>query len=262
MNGDEPAAHERLLHMTDTQDAGQVTTEQTPWSSRLTLPLRAFQRTETASAGVLAGAIGVALVWANLGPGYEDLWSTELSLRLGNLVIEQDLRAWLNSGLMTLFFLVVGLEARREFDLGELRDRNRFLLPLAGRRCSACCCRSLLYLAVTRGADAAPGWGVAMSTDTALALGFLSVLGRAVPGRVRVFLLTVLVVDDLVALAVIAVFYSGPISWFPLVVAVAVFAVFLGTLRYGVDVPLVYAAMGVVIWGALRRAASTPSLPA
>ncbi len=243
--------------MTETSGARQDTVGQTPWSSRLTLPLRAFQRTETASAGVLAGAIVVALVWANLGPGYEDLWSTELSLRLGDLAIEQDLREWLNSGLMTLFFLVVGLEARREFDLGELRDRKRFLVPLVAGVLGMLL-PVLLYLAVTRGTDAASGWGVAMSTDTALALGFLSVLGRAVPGRVRVFLLTVLIVDDLVALAVIAGFYSGPISWWPLVVAVAVFGVFLGTLRYGVDVPLVYAAMGVVIWGALRASGVDP----
>jgi len=158
---------------------------------------------------------------------------------------------------MTLFFLVVGLEARREFDLGELRDRKRFLVPLVAGVLGMLL-PVLLYLAVTRGTDAASGWGVAMSTDTALALGFLSVLGRAVPGRVRVFLLTVLIVDDLVALAVIAGFYSGPISWGPLVVAVAVFAVFLGTLRYGVDVPLVYAAMGVVIWGALRASGVDP----
>ena len=243
--------------MTETSGARPDTVGQTPWSARLTLPLRAFQRAETASAGVLAGAIGVALVWANLGPGYENLWSTELSLRLGDLAIEQDLREWLNSGLMTLFFLVVGLEARREFDLGELRDRKRFLVPLVAGVLGMLL-PVLLYLAVTRGTDAASGWGVAMSTDTALALGFLSVLGRAVPGRVRVFLLTVLIVDDLVALAVIAGFYSGPISWWPLVVAVAVFAVFLGTLRYGVDVPLVYAAMGVVIWGALRASGVDP----
>ena len=171
--------------MTETSGARPDTVGQTPWSSRLTLPLRAFQRAETASAGVLAGAIGVALVWANLGPGYENLWSTELSLRLGDLAIEQDLREWVNSGLMTLFFLVVGLEARREFDLGELRDRKRFLVPLVAGVLGMLL-PVLLYLAVTRGTDAASGWGVAMSTDTALALGFLSVLGRAVPGRVRV----------------------------------------------------------------------------
>ena len=165
--------------------------------------MRAFQRTETASAGVLAGAIVVALVWANLGPGYEDLWSTELSLRLGDLAIEQDLREWLNSGLMTLFFLVVGLEARREFDLGELRDRKRFLVPLVAGVLGMLL-PVLLYLAVTRGTDAASGWGVAMSTDTALALGFLS---RARSRRARAGARLPAhgaVVDDLVALAVIA----------------------------------------------------------
>ena len=118
--------------MTDTLDAGPDTAEQTPWTSRLTLPLRAFQRTETASAGVLAGAIGVALVWANLGPGYEDLWGTELSLRLGNLVIEQDLREWLNSGLITCSSSSSGPGAPRVRPRGAARPQ-RFLCR-RGRR--------------------------------------------------------------------------------------------------------------------------------
>ena len=244
--------------MTESPDVTPDTAGQTPWSTRLALPLRAFQRTETASAGVLGAAILAALVWANLpGDTYETFWHTGLSFRLGDLHIDQDLREWLNSGLMTLFFLVVGLEARREFDLGELRDRKRFLVPLVAGVLGMLL-PVLLYVAVTAGTDAAHGWGVAMSTDTALALGFLSVLGRAVPERVRVFLLTVLVVDDLVALGVIAVFYSDPISWWPLVVSVAVFLVFLATLRVGVDLPLVYAVMGVVIWGALRMSGVDP----
>ncbi len=244
--------------MTESPDLAPVTAPQTPWSARLALPLRAFQRIETASAGALGAAILAALLWANLpGDTYETLWHTDLGLRLGGMRIDQDLREWLNSGLMTLFFLVVGLEARREFDLGELRDRKRFLVPLVAGVLGMLL-PVLLYLAVNAGTDAAHGWGIAMSTDTALALGFLSVLGRAVPERVRVFLLTVLVVDDLVALGVIAVFYSGPISWWPLVVSVAVFGLFLATLRLGVDVPLVYAALGLVIWGALRISGVDP----
>ncbi len=244
--------------MTESRDLTPDTAGQTPWSTRMALPLRAFQRIETASASVLAAAILAALVWANLpGASYETFWSTDLGLRLGDMSLDQDLREWLNSGLMTLFFLVVGLEARREFDLGELRDRKRFLVPLVAGVLGMLL-PVLLYLAVNAGTDAAQGWGIAMSTDTALALGFLSVLGRAVPERVRVFLLTVLVVDDLIALGVIAVFYSGPISWWPLVVSVAVFALFLATLRLGIDIPLVYAVMGVVIWGALRMSGVDP----
>ena len=94
--------------------------------------MRAFLRTESGSAGVLVAAIVVALVWANVDvSSYDTVWQTHLSIRLGDVGVTRDLRTWINSGLMTLFFLVVGLEARREFDLGDLRDRRRFVLPLA-----------------------------------------------------------------------------------------------------------------------------------
>ena len=133
------------------------------------------------SASVLLAAILLALLWANLAPGsYEAVWHTELELRLGDHALAMDLREWVNSGLMTLFFLVVGLEARREFDLGELRDRKRFLLPLvAGLLGMVLPVRSTWRS--TRRARAPQGWGVAMSTDTALALGFLSFLGAGRP---------------------------------------------------------------------------------
>src|SRR6188472_1618474 len=166
----------------------------TAWARSAQTPLRNFLRTETGGAAVLLAAAIAALIWVNIDESsYERLWRTMLSIRLADAGIALDLRGWVNSGLMTLFFLVVGLEARREFDIGELRERRRFLVPLVAGVLGMLL-PVLLYLAVTRGTDAASGWGVAMSTDTALALGFLSVLGRAVPGRVRIFLLTVLVV--------------------------------------------------------------------
>ena len=117
---------------------------------------------------------------------------------------------------MTLFFLVVGLEARREFDLGDLRDRRRFVLPLVAGVVGMVI-PVLIFLAFNHGGPGAHGWGVAMSTDTALALGLLALLGRGVPDQVRLFLLTVFVVDDLVALIVIAVVYSEDIEMMPLI---------------------------------------------
>ncbi|RKN22172.1 Na+/H+ antiporter NhaA [Micromonospora musae] len=225
--------------------------DRTIWMRSLATPLRAFLRTEAGSAGVLVAAIVAALLWANLDLGsYEAVWRTQLALRLGNLELSRDLHTWINSGLMTLFFLVVGLETRREFDLGDLRDRRRFVLPsLAG--VIGMLIPVLIFLAVNHGGPGAHGWGVAMSTDTALALGLLALLGRGVPDRVRIFLLTVFVVDDLIALVVIALVYSDDIKMMPIMVAVAAFAIMLAIRAAGVRRGSAYVPFAVVMWGAL-----------
>jgi Na+/H+ antiporter NhaA len=232
--------------------------ERTPWTRGFGAPLRAFLRTESGSAGVLVAAIVAALVWANLdAAGYAAVWDTDFSVRFGGMGISEDLRTWVNSGLMTLFFLVVGLEARREFDLGDLRDRRRFVLPfvagLVGMLIPV-----LIYLAVTGGGPGAQGWGIAMSTDTALALGLLALLGRKVPDAVRVFLLTVFVVDDLVALLVIAVVYSDDIKMMPLVVAGVAFGVWLLLRVFGVRLAFAYAVVGLVLWAAMLASGVDP----
>src|SRR5206468_12805502 len=148
-------------------------------------PLRSFLRTETGSAAVLLVAAVAALAWANVdNASYERVWHTTLSLRLGAREVSHSLRYWLNAGLMTFFFFVVGLEARREFDLGELRDRRRLALPAA-----AALGGMLLpvgfYLLINGGHASAHGWGTAMSTDTAFALGLLALIGRRLPASVR-----------------------------------------------------------------------------
>ena len=230
----------------------------TLWTRQIAAPLRTFLRTEAGSAGVLVSAIVIALVWANLDPaGYDAVWRTTFSVRLGDVGIARDLHTWVNSGLMTLFFLVVGLEARREFDLGDLRDRRRFVLPcVAG--VVGMLIPVLIYLAVNRGGSGAHGWGVAMSTDTALALGLLALLGRGVPDQIRVFLLTVFVVDDLVALVVIATVYSADIRVTPLVVAVLAFAAMLGIRALKVRRGLVYLPFALVMWAALLSSGIDP----
>jgi Na+/H+ antiporter NhaA len=232
--------------------------ERTVWARQGAAPLRAFLRTESGSAGVLVAAIAAALVWANVDlASYEQVWRTPLSLRLGHWAVSRDLRTWINSGLMTLFFLVVGLEARREFDLGELRERRRFVLPfLAGLVGMAL--PVLIFLLVNHGRASAHGWGVAMSTDTALALGLLALLGRDVPDRVRVFLLTVFVVDDLVALGVIAVVYSERISMMPLIVAGLAYALMLVARALRLRLRPLYLAVGVVIWAAMLASGVDP----
>jgi Na+/H+ antiporter NhaA len=230
----------------------------TLWGRGVAAPVRAFLRTESGSSGVLAAAILAALIWANLDvASYDAVWRTDFSIRLGSAGVSMDLRTWINSGLMTLFFLVVGLEARREFDLGDLRDRSRFVLPcvagLVGMLLPV-----LIYLAVNRGGAGAHGWGVAMSTDTALALGLVAVFGRRMPDRMRVFLLTVSVVDDLVALIVIVVVYSGHVDLLPLGIAIAAFALLVLAVRWQLRQSLVFVVLGVVAWAALLGSGVDP----
>ena len=159
----------------------------TAWARSLETPLREFLRTETGGAAVLLAAAVAALVWANVDDSsYESFWTTKLSIDLGGAGIALDLRAWVSSGLMTIFFLVVGLEARREFDLGELRERRRFALPLLAGVAGAAGAIAV-YLAFNAGRSSAGGWAIAMSTDTAFALGLLALVGPRFPARLRAF---------------------------------------------------------------------------
>ena len=144
-------------------------------------PLRGFLWTETGGAAVLLAAAISALVWVNVdASSYESLWSKTLSITLGGSGVALDLRGWVNSGLMTFFFFVVGLEARREFDLGELRERRRFALPFAAGL-AGMVGRGSDLSAVQRRSIVRTRWGVAMSTDTAFALGLLALVGPRFP---------------------------------------------------------------------------------
>jgi Na+/H+ antiporter NhaA len=196
----------------------------TAWARNLAAPIRSYLHAETGGAVVLAAAALAALAWANVSPtSYESVWGTRLAVQLGDHALATDLRGWINEGLMTLFFLVVGLEAKRELDLGELRERTRLAIPVLasfGGMLGA----GGIYLAINAGGDGAAGWGAAVSTDTALALGVLSLLTRGRAIRLRVFLLTVVVIDDLAALLIIALGYSERIDVTALLIAVALFA--------------------------------------
>src|SRR3712207_343654 len=146
----------------------------TRWTREAARPLQSFLRTEAGSASLLLAATVVALVWANspLGDAYEDLWSTELTVAIGGAELREDLRHWVNDGLMVLFFFVVGLEIRRELAMGELTDRGRAAMPaiaaLAGMVVPA-----LIYTAINAGGEGARGWGIVMATDIAFVLGLL-----------------------------------------------------------------------------------------
>jgi Na+/H+ antiporter NhaA len=232
--------------------------ERTAWSRNVGTPLREFLGTETGSAvGLLAAAI-VALAWANVdAASYADVWSTTLSIRVGHTGVSQDLQHWVNDGLMTFFFFVVGLEARREFDLGELRERRRFALPLLAG-IGGMLVPVGIYLAINAGHASAHGWGTAMSTDTAFALGMLALVGPRFSGRLRAFMLTVVVVDDVVALIVIATVYTTSLTAMPLVAAAGFLAVVLVIRSFGVRRGLPYAALGVAMWVAVFKSGVDP----
>ena len=230
----------------------------TAWSRNLGTPLRDFLRTETGSAAVLLAATVAALVWVNAdASSYDSLWGTRLSIRVGGGGVSQDLRAWVNEGLMTFFFFVVGLEARREFDMGELRQRRRVALPLLAG-IGGMALPVAIYLAFTAGSGSAHGWGTAMSTDTAFALGMLALVGPRFPDRLRSFVLTVVVVDDIVALLIIATVYTEHVAPRALVVALALFAAVLAVRRAGIGHGLVYAVLGAALWVALLKSGVDP----
>jgi Na+/H+ antiporter NhaA len=207
---------------------------------------------------VLAAALAVALVWANISfSSYEDVWTTQMSVRVGTFSLAEDLRYWVNDGLLTFFFFVVGLEARREFDLGELRDRRRVMLPLLAAL-GGMAVAVAIYLAFNSGRSSATGWGAAMSTDTAFALGVLALAGPSCTNRLRAFIVTVVVVDDLVSLVVIATVYTKSLDASALAAAIGLFAVVLAMRRAGLHGGTWYLVVGIGIWVALFKSGVDP----
>ena len=232
--------------------------QRTAWTRNLETPLRLFLRDQTFAAVAILAGIVVALIWANIGDSYEEVWRTAGTVAIGpHLRITQDLRAWINEGLMSLFFFTVGLEARREFDLGELRDRRRLMLPLtaglAGMGASV-----LVFFLIAGKHITGGGWGVAMSTDTAFSLAMLAVAGRRFPLALRAFILTVQVVDDVVGLLVIALALQHgdqghcPPHRFPRARDGSHLS------RFGVRRDLVLVVTGVVAWVAFARSGVDP----
>lgn len=213
----------------------------------LTAPLREFLSTEAAGGVVLLAAAAAGLVWANVaGRSYHDLWHRELTLGVGGTRITEGLREWVNDGLMTLFFFVVGLEIKRELVTGELRDRRTATLP-ALAALGGMVVPALIYLAIGR-AEGPRGWGIPMATDIAFAVGVISVLGNRAPSGLRIFLLSLAIVDDIGAIAVIAVFYTDDLHLAWLLGAVAALAATVVVRRAGVSHPLAYVPLGAAAW--------------
>lgn len=216
---------------------------------QLSAPLRRFLRTESGSATLLVAATALALAWANSAwsTSYEALWETEASIALGTFELSMHLSHWINDGLMAVFFLVIGLEVRRDLSVGELTERRRVVLPiLAG--VGGLVVPALLYLAVNPGSEAAQGWGIVIGSDTAFLLGTLALVGPATSTQLRVFLLTLMVFDDLVAVTVIGVVYSDEIVPGALAVGLVAVALLVVLRRLGVWRTWPYVVVMLVLW--------------
>ncbi|MBA3474840.1 MAG: Na+/H+ antiporter NhaA [Rubrobacter sp.] len=214
--------------------------------------VRPFQYfADKASSGgiLLIAAAIVALVWANSpwGESYTRLWGTELSVGLGPFLIEEDLTHWINDGLMAVFFLVVGLEIKREILVGELSSPRRAALPLAAAIGGAVL-PALIYVAINFRTESVSGWGIPMATDIAFALGVLALLGRRAPLGLKVFLTALAIVDDILAVLVIALFYTSDVSWGVLGVGAVFLVALVAANLGGVGKPLPYALLGIGLW--------------
>jgi Na+:H+ antiporter, NhaA family len=209
-------------------------------------------RTGVAGAGLLVAATAVALIWANSpwGDSYERLWHTEFAVRFGAAEIAMDLQHWVNDGLMVFFFFLVGMEVRRELSMGELVQRSRLTVP-AIAAVAGLVLPALIYLAINAGGEGAVGWGIPMATDTAFLLGALAIFGRNCPIQLRVFLLSLSVVDDIGALSAIAIFYSDEIDVLALAIAGLCVLAFIGLSRMQVWRGPAYFAVGAVMWVAM-----------
>lgn len=230
--------------------------------AQVTGPLRAFAGFEASSAALLLAAAIAALLWANSPwkASYQTFWHTELALRLGGAELVLDFRHWVNDGLMVFFFFVLGLEVKREVVLGELTDRRRTAVPLAAA-VAGLVVPALVYLAFNPSGEAARAWGVVISTDTAFLLGVLVLVGPACPAQLRLFLLTMAVADDVGALTIIAVFYTGDLRLLPLALAAAGLGLML-VLRFVLLVwrGPAYLVVGVGIWLAMQASGVHPTI--
>jgi NhaA family Na+:H+ antiporter len=210
--------------------------------------------TEAGGSALLLAATLLALTWANSpwAGGYDAFWSTPASVGVGDAVLTLDLRHWVNDAAMALFFLVVGLEITREVSTGELRDRRNVAAPALGAL-GGLVVPALLYLAFNPSGPASAGWGVVMSTDTAFVLGVLALFGPRCPDRLRLFLLTLAIVDDIGAISVMAFFYSGNLHIPALLVSALLVAVLVALRWAGVWRLTPYVLVGVALWLAVHH---------
>jgi Na+:H+ antiporter, NhaA family len=223
--------------------------------------LERFSHIEAVSGIVLLLAALTALAWANspYAASYEHFWSTQITLGWGDTSMSRSLHFLANDGLMTIFFLVVGAEIRQEINNGALANLKLATLPL-GAALGGVMVPALIYTAINHGSEASAGWAIPTATDIAFAVGVLALLGRSVPGSVRVLLLALAIIDDIVAILIIAVFYTASLDYVGLVIALAGIALVLAFQRMGVGAAFLYVIPGSILWFGLLKTGVHPTL--
>jgi Na+:H+ antiporter, NhaA family len=223
--------------------------------------LERFLHVEAFSGVVLLCAAAIAIIWANspLADSYHHLWHTNISLGIGDLVLTQSLHFLINDALMTVFFLVVGMEIRREIHEGALANLRLAALPLAAA-IGGVLFPAVIYLAFNHAGMPSRGWAVPTATDIAFAVGVLALLGRAIPSNVRVFLLALAIIDDIVAVLIIAIFYSGGLDYSGFVVAAIGILMVFGLRWIGIGSAYAYVLPGAVLWFGFLKTGAHPTL--
>jgi len=207
-----------------------------------------FKATATSSIILLTATI-IAITWANspYAQKYFTLWKTHLSVTLGPYTLDNSLSHWVNDGLMAVFFLVIGLEIKRELIVGELSHRKDAVLPISAA-IGGMAIPALIYIILNPNSPNLKGWGIPMATDIAFALGILSLLGDRIPLSLKVFLTATAIVDDIGAILVIAIFYTEQLAITPLIIAGIVLTILVAANLQGVKRPIVYTILGIVLW--------------
>ena len=215
----------------------------------LTTPFARFAKLEAAGGILLLAATAIALVWANSPweASYHAIWHTEFTVGVGPYILSWSRHYWVNDGLMSIFFFLVGLEIKREVLIGELSSFRQAAFPMMAAL-GGSIVPALIYFAINRGTHAEHGWGIPMATDIAFALGVLALLGSRIPPSLKIFVAALAIVDDIFGVLVIALFYTAHISYVSLALGLAGVAFSFIANWAGIRSPAVYALIGVFVW--------------
>ena len=231
------------------------------FAERALLALERFLHIQAASGIVLLVVVVAALAWANspLADSYHQLWHTELSMTLGDFSVSHSLHFWINDALMTVFFLVVGMEIRREIHEGALASVRLAALPVIAAT-GGVIVPAVIYALLNPQPGQISGWAVPTATDIAFAVGVLALLGRSIPGNVRIFLLALAIIDDIIAVVIIALFYSGGLDYSAFLIVGAGIAAVLVFQALGFSSAFAYVLPGAVVWYGMLKTGAHPTL--